>query len=177
MGGGGGNFVPYRYKCSLKELVVLVWNMYMIWMLPSLVWFSCVVNSVAFDHKQLLRQDCETKPPSLKLKNGLFKLTNYMTFSPLYNLLTLSYSLQFLLLSFCTEKLWTPLTSNSLFYHRKIHFAHPDWIEFYSDFDSSSNGKNSKLKLDIRCRLFDALVYMSICISKNIFTVFFQIKD
>ena len=45
-------------------------------------------------------------------------------------------------------------------------FADPDWSGFDSDFDSSSNGKNSKLKLDIRYRLFDALVWYVYCALK-----------
>ena len=55
---------------------------------------------------------------------------------------------------------------NSLSFHRKIHFADPDWSGSDSDFDSSSNGKNSKLKLDIRYRLFDALVWYVYCALK-----------
>ena len=50
--------------------------------------------------------------------------------------------------------------------HRKFSFVDPDWSGFDSDFDFSSNCKNSKLKPDIGYRLFDALVWYVYCALK-----------
>lgn len=70
-GGGGGISFIYRVRFSAAWKTLLFSRFgseICIWYrcYPVLIWFSCVVKSVAFDYKQLLRKDYETKPPSLQ---------------------------------------------------------------------------------------------------------------
>ena len=99
-----------------------------------------------------------------RLNEILCTVHSFITLKKSHILFLIIYVMFFLLL-LCIEKIFTLLKIHCLFTGRFL-FADPDWSGFDSDFDSSSNGKNSKLKLDIRYRLLDALVWYVYCALK-----------